>query len=206
MQHAIPEPSDDTMRVTPAFDRSTLATALVLASGPWLSASGQGGLTPRAGEQVRVRIVSSETASIGSRCAGSVAAVVGDTVMLGQPRTCPAGSHLAELRVARGSHGSRLVHTAIGFVGGALAGGILARISIGDGCTGEGCTPAEGAYAVAIATAIGAAAGAVVGTLVGAALPAGPRWLDTTAPRPLVVAGLEVRPGVRVSFDDRSGR
>ena len=194
------------MRPTPAFDWSTLAIALLLASAPWLSAAGQGGLTPRAGEQVRVRIVSSETATIGLRCAGSVAAVVGDTVVLGQPRTCPGGSHLAELSVSRGSHGSRLAHTALGFVGGALAGGILARISAGDGCTGEGCTPAEGAYAVTIMTVIGTAAGAVVGALIGAALPAGPRWLEATAPRPLVVAGLEVRPGVRVSFDDRSGR
>jgi hypothetical protein len=201
-----PEPSDDIMCVTPAFDWSTLAAALLLASGPWLTAAGQGGPTPRAGERVRVRIVGSETASIGLRCTGSVAAVDEDTVVLGQPRTCPVGLHLADLRVARGSHGSRLAHAALGFVGGALAGGILARISAGDGCAGEGCTPAEGAYSVAIVTAIGTGVGAAVGTLIGIALPAGPKWLDATATGPLRVAGVEVRPGVRVSFDERARR
>ena len=194
------------MRVTPTIDRSTLATVLLLAGGPWLSAAGQGGPAPRPGEQVRVRIVSSETARIGTMCAGSVAAVVGDTVVLGQPRSCPGGSHVAELRIGRGDRGSRLAHTALGFVGGALAGGILMRIAVGDGCQSDVCAPADGAYVASIATAVGAAAGAVIGALVGVALPAGPKWLDATNAGPLRVAGVELRPGVRVSLDDRAGR
>ena len=194
------------MRATLALHRSTFMSVLLLAAIPWAYAAGQVGHTPRPGEQVRVRIVSSETARIGTLCAGSVAAVVGDTVVLGQPRSCPGGSHLAALRIARGDRGSRLAHTGLGLVGGALVGGIFAKLAVGDGCVSDVCAPADGAYAAAIVTMAGAVAGGLVGALVGVALPAGQQWVETAGTRPLVVAGVEVRPGVRVSLDDRAGR
>jgi len=133
-----------------------------------------------------------------------VADVVGDTIVLGQPRSCPLGSYVADLRVARGDRGSRLAHTGIGFVGGALAGGVIARISAGDGCQIEGCD--DGDLVIGIMTVVGTAAGAVIGALVGAALPAGPQWLTETATRPLRVAGVNVHPELRLSFDERRDR
>lgn len=187
------------------IDRWTiLVTLLALAVQPPRLAAAQSGPTPRAGEQVQVRIVGPATAPVGVRCAGAVAAVEGDTVVLGQPRSCPDGSYDADLRIARGHDGSRLAHTALGFVGGAVVGGILGRISAGDGCVIEGCD--DGGLAVAILTVGGTAAGAVVGAVVGALLPAGPRWLRDTATRPLRVAGVEVHPELRVSLGDRHGR
>ena len=153
-----------------------------------------------------MRIVSSETARIGTRCAGSVAAVLGDTVVLGQPRSCPGGSHLASLHVARGDRGSRLAHTGLGLVGGALVGGVFAKLAVGDGCVSDACAPVDGAYVAAIATMAGVVAGGVVGALIGVALPAGRQWVEVAGTRPLVVAGLEVRPGLRVSLDDRAVR
>ena len=122
---------------------------------------------------------------------------------LGQPRGCPAGSYDADLRVARGHDGSRLAHAALGLVGGAVAGGIIARVTAGDGCVIEGCD--DGDLVVAIKTVIGVAAGGVIGAVVGALLPAGPRWLTETATRPVRVAGLELHPELRVSLDVRRG-
>ena len=178
--------------------KTHVALLSLIAGAPTLAAA-QGEPTPRPGEQVQVRVVGPATAPVGVRCAGSVAALAGDTVVLGQPRTCPAGSYDADLRIARGHHGSRLAHTALGLVGGAVAGGIIGRLSAGDGCVVEGCD--DGDLVVAIKTVIGTAAGGVIGAVVGAFLPTGPRWLTETATRPVRVGRLELHPELRVSFD-----
>ena len=100
---------------------------------------------------------------------------------------------------------SPLAHTALGLVGGAVAGGLFARLSAGDGCVIDAVCD-DGDYVVGIMTMAGTVGGAVVGAVVGALLPAGPRWLRDTATRPLRVAGVELRPELRVSFDDRRGK
>ena len=187
----------------PSIRWKTHVTLLSLIAGAPTLAAAQGEPTLRPGEQVQVRVVGPATAPVGLRCAGSVAALAGDTVVLGQPRGCPAGSYDADLRVARGHDGSRLAHAALGLVGGAVAGGIIARVTAGDGCVIEGCD--DGDLVVAIKTVIGVAAGGVIGAVVGALLPAGPRWLTETATRPVRVAGLELHPELRVSLDVRRG-
>jgi len=181
----------------------TLITLLLCAVATSSGAAGQGGPAPQPGERVRVRIVGPEPALIGMRCEGWVAAVAKDTIVLGQPRECPRGSHAAVLRVARGDCGSRLAHAGLGFLGGGLAGGIVGRVAAGDGCRISPCD--DGEIAVVILTVGGAAAGAALGTLLGALLPAGPRWLTETVTRPLRVAGVEVHPGVQVSVGGHDG-
>ena len=175
----------------------TLATLLLLSVGAPALAAAQAGPMPRAGEQVRVRILGPEHAPVGLRCDGWVAAVARDTVVLGPPGNCPRGSYFADLRIAHGDRGSRLVHMGLGLLGGALAGGVISRIGAGDGCHIEGCD--DGDFAVGIITLAGTATGAVIGALVGVTLPAGTQWLTETATRPLRVAGFDVHPEVRVS-------
>jgi hypothetical protein len=183
---------------------STLLVLISLAAGGPAVAAAQEGLTPQPGERVQARIVGPDTAPVGARCDGRIAAVNGDTIVLGASSRCPRGSYAADVRFSRGDRGSRLAHTGLGIVGGALAGGLFARLAAGDGCRIDGCD--DGDWEVALLTIAGTGAGAVIGALVGAALPAGPQWLIGTTRRPLRVAGLEVHPEVRVSFRDRSGR
>ena len=121
-----------------------------------------------------------------------------------------AGEHMqvriverATAPISDGDAGSRLAHTALGLVGGAIVGGVIGRISAGDGCVVEGCD--DGVLVVRIKTVIGAAVGAVAGAVIGAALPAGRRSPNATSAWPLRVAGLEVHPELRLSFDARRG-
>ena len=183
---------------------STLIVLTFLAAGAPSLVTAQRGPTPQPGERVQARIVGPEAALIGMRCEGWVAAVAGDTIVLGEQRDCPRGNHDAVLRVARGDRGSRIAHAGLGLIGGGLVGGIIGRVAAGDGCRIEGCD--DGGLAIGILTVGGAAAGAVFGTLVGATLPAGPQWLTETATRPLRVAGLDVRPTVHVSVGGRGAR
>jgi hypothetical protein len=135
-------------------------------------------------------------------CMGRLTAHAGDTLVLIDAGRClrgtvPAGA-VADLSVARGDRGPRSTHAFLGFLGGAAAGGLLARLAAGDGCRVPGCGP-DGGYAVAILTTLGVGAGAVVGGVVGLALPAGPRWVPVGPARPVRVAGLALRPGLRLA-------
>lgn len=141
----------------------------------------QQGVAPRPGEQVQVRILGSDDA-IEQRCRGWIAALAQDTVILGHPRSCPRGRYTADIRVARGTHGSRLAHASVGFLVGALAGGVVARVTAGSPCR---CP--DGGYVIGIRPLFGTAAGALVGATLGAVMSSGPRWLQETTARPLRV-------------------
>lgn len=154
--------------------------------------------TATVGARVQARIVGAAAdapvRALGRRCEGTVARLAGDTLVLAPGGACPAGAYLADVRVQRGHRGSRLGHAGLGLVGGIVVGGVVARVAAGDGCRVAGC---DGDYAVAVTTLGGVLLGGGLGTLIGAVLPAGPQWAPLGA-QPLRVAGLSLRPGVRV--------
>jgi hypothetical protein len=177
--------------------RTTLLTVAFILVAFSAGASAQESVSPQPGEHVRIHIVELDHPRFGQRCEGWIAAVERDTIVIGQPRSCAVGSYAGRLRVARGDRGSRLSHTGIGLLGGALAGGVIARIAVGDGCRIDSCD--DGEFAVGVITLLGTVSGALVGTVIGATLPAGPRWVTETVTRSLRVANAEVHPGLRVS-------
>lgn len=155
--------------------------------------------TATVGARVQARIVGAAAdapvRALGRRCEGTVARLAGDTLVLAPGGACPAGAYLADVRVQRGHRGSRLGHAGLGLLGGIVLGGAVARLAAGDGCRVAGCS--DGDYAVAVVTLGGVLLGGGAGALIGAVLPAGPRWVPLGA-QPLRVAGLSLRPGVRV--------
>jgi hypothetical protein len=171
--------SSDTSRPRGArpFVRALL---LITSMGAALEAQG----VPRVGELVQARVIRPNEAD-ESWCTAPVTAVEGDTLVLTANWSCPRGTYVTDWRVARGDHGSRLTHTVLGLVGGAVIGGLVGRISAGDGCSIDGCD--DGALAVGVITVVGAATGALIGTVAGAALPAGQRWEYGESRRPIRV-------------------
>lgn len=158
---------------------------------------------PRTGELVQARIVGPTSQLSGASCSAPVATFDGDTLVLAAQWSCPRGNYLADLRIARGGRGSRLAHAALGLIAGGVIGGVIARSSVGDGCTNAGCDLQDAGYVSGAATAAGVAVGALIGTVVGAVLPAGKRWVDIGRERPIRVGALALRPAVRVSIDER---
>ena len=155
------------------------------------------GELPAADERVRFR----PSVTAGRRwCDGRVALVAGDTLVVAGARGCPSGelrqASIADVRIARGDHGSRLTHAVLGVLGGAVVGGGIGRLAAGDGCRRSGCS--DGGYAVGVLTGVGLYAGALVGGTIGLALPAGTRWVAVRVPRHVRVAGLVLRPDVRL--------
>jgi hypothetical protein len=176
-----------------------LAAAL-LAAASRVSAQALGAAPPRAGDHVRVRVTSPPDGPVGLQCEAPVAAVVADTLALARAGRCPAGAYVGRVEVWRGDRGSRAAHASVGLVGGAVLGGLAGRLIVGDGCRVAGC---DGGTSVAIFTVLGGAAGALVGGVVGALLPAGPQWVPAGGARPVRVAGLAVRPALRVALGPR---
>ena len=87
---------------------------------------------------------------------------------------------------------------------GGVIGGVIARSSVGDGCTnGRGCDTQDAGYVSGAATGAGVVVGALIGTVAGVALPAGRRWVDVGNERPIRVGSLDLRPAIRVSLDER---
>lgn len=162
-------------------------------------AAAQSAPIARPGERVRGRIIQSATAALGAECTGRVRAVERDTIIVSASEGCPRESYLGDLRVARGSRGSRLVHVGIGIVVGGIAGAVVASVARRDGCGDTGCFGDDEAYVSGIRTMVYTAVGMAAGAAIGAVLPAGPRWIET-AGGPVRVAGVALRPGVRFSL------
>ena len=159
---------------------------------------------PQVGELVQARIVRPTSQVTEGACSAPLAGFEGDTLVLAAQWSCPRGSYVANLRVARGDNGSRLAHAVLGLVAGGVIGGVIARSSVGDGCTnGGGCDTQDAAYVSGVATGAGVVVGALIGTVVGVALPAGRRWVDVGNQRPIRVGALDLRPAIRVSLDER---
>lgn len=175
--------------------RTALPVLALAFGGAAAPADGQPAPTP-AGARVRARIVGPAGGPAGLHCEGQAVGVAGDTLRLAAGSGCPPGAFLADVEVAQGARGSRWAHAGLGLLGGALVGGVTARIAAGDGCRISPCD--DGDFAVVILTVLGTAAGAAGGAVVGALLPAGVRWAPAGTARPLRVAGLAVRPGLRV--------
>ena len=173
---------------------------LLLTATPQERAAAQEPQPLRAGERIEVRIVAPASAITDVPGAALVADVQQrDTLRLDRSRNCPRGAFLADLRVARSSGGSRLTHTVLGTLVGAVAGAVIAGTEAGDGCRTDLCNPADGRYAATAKTTAGVVTGAVVGAIVGLVLPAGPRWADAGTARPVVVGTLVLQPSLEVS-------
>ena len=156
---------------------------------------------PQVGELVEARIVGPADPELGHFCRAWLGAVAGDTLLLNRSESCRTGSHVARLRVHTDDRGSRLQHAGVGLLAGAVVGGLIGRVSAGDGCTIAGCD--EGGFAIGVITLVGTVTGALVGVVVGTALPAGRRWVDLEGERPIRVGAFDLRPAVRVSLDER---
>jgi len=128
-----------------------------------------------------------------------------DTLVVASAGGCPRGSYVADLRVVRGDHGSRLTHVVLGGLAGGVAGAIAARLNHGD-CGPTGCVGDDARYAAGIQSMVYTAAGALVGGFAGLVLPAGPRWVRAGVARPLRVLGLDARASIHVSVARRKQR
>jgi hypothetical protein len=163
------------------------------------AARAQGAPIARPGEQVRGKIVHPATAALGTECTGRVRAVEHDTIIVSSSEGCPQEVYLGDLRVARGSRGSRVVHVAVGIVGGGITGAVVARVAGRNNCGDTGCIGDDEGYVSGIRTMVHTPLGMAVGAGIGAVLPAGPRWIRT-AGSPARVAGIALRPEVRFSL------
>lgn len=156
---------------------------------------------PRVGELVEARIVGEPDSLTRLPCSAWIGAVAGDTLVLNRSASCARGDHVARVRVYTDDRGSRLKHTGIGFLAGAVTGGIMGRLAAGDGCAVRGCD--DGDFVVGVLTMLGTLTGAAVGVVVGVAMPAGRRWVQLQGERPIRAAALDLRPAVRVSLGER---
>lgn len=160
----------------------------------------------RAGSKIRFRTIAYDTAGRTTTCRASVAAISGDTAVLGPAvnrqllrpaRSCPSHTFLpgeiTEASVLRGNRGSRLGHAGLGALTGAVAGAIYARISTSRRPAGSNHED-DGILAI-----VSIEAGTVAGGLVGLFLPAGEQWKQIRNIPPIRIAGLALHPGVRVA-------
>ena len=157
---------------------------------------------PRVGELVEARIAGQTDSVSGQLCSAWLGAVAGDTLVLDRSASCARGSHVARVRVYTDDRGSRLKHTGIGLLAGAVTGGIMGRLTAGNGCTGPGGCDDAG-FAIGVITTAGTLAGALVGVVVGVAMPAGRRWVQLDGERAIRVGSVGLRPAMRVSLGER---
>lgn len=152
----------------------------------------------RLGDTVQVRMVNlTSPRATGTTCVGTVGAMRPDTIYVTRSDACGPRyierTDLRSLRVARGTAGSRLQHTATGMlIGSALVGGASAIIAAGQQCSG--CDEFPPVFAADVGGAVGMSAGG----LLGGALPAGPRWLNVSDPPAIRIAGYTLRPGLQI--------
>lgn len=135
-----------------------------------------------AGDRIRLTTTAFSTTDGSSfRCEGSVAHVIGDTLVLhdvSHPRRfrpddlCPtsnlAPGEINAMWVLSRNRGSRLKHTALGLLGGAGIG-LLAGTVAAENC--RNCGDDAGILAVLVAEG-----SVLLGGAIGLALPAGLRW------------------------------
>ena len=178
------------------------SSALIALLGLMVAAPAQAQRVPRVGELVEARIVGESDSVAPQLCRAWIGAVAGDTLVLNRSASCARGSHVARVRLHTDDRGSRLKHAGVGLLAGAVTGGLMGRLSAGNGCTnGGGCDDAG--FAIGVITMAGTVAGAVVGVVVGVAMPAGRRWVQLEGERPIRAASIDFRPTVRVSLDER---
>jgi hypothetical protein len=154
------------------------------------------------GTRVRALVLLAAESSDSVRCESRVVQAVRDTLLLSRVGTCPPGTYNGAVSVLRVDHGPRWRHVAIGFVGGAAIGGIIARLAAGDGCAIDPCD--DGGLAVGLMTIGGTVIGAASGLLVGAVLPTGKEWGPAQAVRVLRVGSVTLRPDIRLSLRTRA--
>ena len=178
------------------------SSELIALLGLMVAAPAQAQRVPRVGELVEARIAGSSDSLTGQPCRAWIGAVAGDTLVLNRSAGCVKGTHVARVRLHTDDRGSRLKHAGVGLLAGAVTGGLMGRLSAGNGCTnGGGCDDAG--FAIGIITMAGTVAGALVGVVVGVAMPAGRRWVQLDGERPIRMGSVDVRPAIRLSLDDR---
>jgi hypothetical protein len=179
-------------------------TALIVVLGLMVASPAFAQRTPRVGELVEARILGESDSLTRPPCSAWIGAVAGDTLVLNRSASCARGDHVARVRVYTDDRGSRLKHTGIGFLAGAVTGGIVGRLAAGSGCTnGGGCDKGDAGLAIGVITLAGTVAGALVGVAVGVAMPAGRRWVQLQGERPIRAASIDQRPAVRLSLGER---
>ena len=182
-------------------DARVRETALIVGLGLMVAAPASAQRVPRVGELVEARIVA-DSDSVRQPCRAWIGAVAGDTLVLNRSAGCVKGTYVARVRAYTDDHGSRLKHTGVGLLAGAVTGGLVGRLMAGDGCTYPGGCDDAG-FAIGVITMAGTVAGAAVGVVVGVAMPAGRRWVQLDGERPIRMGSVDVRPAVRLSLDDR---
>lgn len=130
------------------------------------------------GTEVRFRLASPDSTSgptILRECEGKVSRLSLDTIVVRPHGQCGSDilqPRLVELQTEK-RRGSRVAHIKKGLIFGAISGGILGRLIVGDGCKRPGC---DGGYAVLQYTLTGLVGGGIIGSAIGFALPAGTHW------------------------------
>ncbi len=156
----------------------------------------------RVGDRARIRTVGRDANGWRVDCEGRVTAIVGDTVVIenasrwsGCPRKLYDASELSQTEFAYRSRGSRVLHTVAGTGIGAAVGVVGGLLSYGGtDCAFGDCDEEYAGIATVLFGMLGGAAGGVIGLL----MPAGPRWEALRTLAPVRVAGLAVRPSVRL--------
>ena len=177
-------------------------SALILLLVVSLGARAAAQRVPRVGELVEARIVGQSDSVPVQLCRAWIGAVAGDTLVHNRSASCSKGVHVARVRLHTDDRGSRLKHAGVGLLAGGVTGGILGRLSVGNGCVDPGGCDDAG-FAIGVITMVGTMAGALVGVVVGVAMPAGRRWVQLEGERPIRVGSVGLRPAMRVSLDER---
>jgi hypothetical protein len=162
--------------------KKALALSGLVFTIPTLISAQQPAPGVQAGDPVRFTI-RDEGIGLGSaakyRCEGTVSGFSSDTVLVAADRDCAtaafAPTNLSELEIKGGDRGSRLSHFSYGALLGIVVGGVIGRVSAGDGCKVSQCDDAG--FAIGVITMVGATVGGAIGAGVGLAIPAGRPWV-----------------------------
>jgi hypothetical protein len=157
---------------------------------PQTVADARAGVTPlQIGERIRFQAANEV---VSADCDVNVLGFAHDTVRVKPNERCLHGEfgpvEIKALFFAGEDRGARGAHFAIGFAGGAVAGAILGRIVVGNGCKPSYLSCDDAGLAVAVYTILGAALGALTGGVVGLAWPAGPAWHPIPMPPNLTIS------------------
>jgi len=165
----------------PALKKALALSGLLFSIPPFISAQ-QPAPGVQAGDPVRFT-VRDESIDLGPatkyRCEGTVSGFSSDTVLVAADRNCATAAfvltNLSELEIKGSDRGSRLSHFTYGALFGIVVGGVIGRVSAGDGCKVSQCDDAG--FAIGILTMGGATVGGAIGAGIGLAIPAGRPWV-----------------------------